>query len=91
MTSVIDNGTRVLLGWVITLTPSTATVLTALRMALTHDVQHGPFGAVPARTRIERGLEFAAQAVTDEELVTTGRARSWHRRDRARPHAGRRP
>ena len=65
LTSVIDDGTRVLLGWAITLTPSTATVLTALRMALTHDEQRGPFGAVPARTRIDRGLEFAAQAVTE--------------------------
>ncbi|AGL15144.1 Mu transposase C-terminal domain-containing protein [Actinoplanes sp. N902-109] len=65
LTSVIDDGTRALLGWAITLNPSTATVLTALRMALTHDPQRGPFGAVPAHTRIDRGLEFAAAAVTD--------------------------
>jgi transposase InsO family protein len=55
LTSVIDDGTRALLGWAITLTPSTATVLTALRMALTHDERRGPFGAVPAGTRIDRG------------------------------------
>ncbi|MDG4785211.1 Mu transposase C-terminal domain-containing protein [Micromonospora sp. WMMD1102] len=65
LTSVIDDDTRALVGWAITLTPSTATVLTALRMALTHDAQRGPFGAVPARTRIDRGLEFAAQAVEE--------------------------
>jgi hypothetical protein len=40
-------------------------VLTALRMALTHDPARGPFGAVPAGVRIDRGLEFAAQAVKD--------------------------
>jgi transposase InsO family protein len=40
-------------------------VLTALRMALTYDPDRGPFGAVPARTRIDRGLEFAARALED--------------------------
>jgi putative transposase len=65
LTRVLDDGTRALLGWAITLTPNTATVLTALRMALTHDPDRGPFGAVPAGVRIDHGLEFAAQAVTD--------------------------
>lgn len=65
LTSVVDDGTRALLGWAITLTPNTATVLTALRMALTHDPARGPFGAVPAGVRVDRGLEFAAQAVKD--------------------------
>lgn len=65
LTSVIDDGTRALLGWAITLTPNTGTVLTALRMALAHDPVRGPFGAVPAGARVDRGLEFAAQAVKD--------------------------
>jgi putative transposase len=65
LTSVVDDGTRALLGWAITLTPNTGTVLTALRMALTHDPTRGPFGAVPAGVRVDRGLEFAAQAVKD--------------------------
>ncbi len=65
LTSVVDDGTRALLGWAVTLTPTTATVLTALRMALTHDPVRGPFGAVPAAARVDRGLEFAAEAVTD--------------------------
>ncbi|MBN1174856.1 MAG: Mu transposase C-terminal domain-containing protein [Micromonosporaceae bacterium] len=65
LTSVVDDGTRALLGWAITLTPSTATVLTALRMALVHDPDRGPFGAVPAGARVDRGLEFAAEAVKD--------------------------
>ena len=40
-------------------------MLTAVRMALVHDPARGPFGAIPARVRIDRGLEFAAGAVHD--------------------------
>jgi putative transposase len=65
LTSVIDDATRVLAGWAIALTPHTGTVLTAVRMALVHDPDRGPFGAVPDRVRIDRGLEFAAEAVRD--------------------------
>lgn len=65
LTSVIDDGTRALVGWAIALTPHTGTVLTALRMALVVDEQRGPFGAVPAMVRVDRGLEFAAEAVKD--------------------------
>ncbi|MEV3986912.1 Mu transposase C-terminal domain-containing protein [Nonomuraea sp. NPDC049758] len=65
LTSVIDDGTRSLLGWAIALSPHTGTVLTALRMALVYDPARGPYGAVPAGYRIDRGLEFAATAVRD--------------------------
>jgi putative transposase len=65
VTTVVDTGTRALLGWAVALTPSSATVLTALRMALVHDPEQSPFGAVPALVRYDRGLEFAAQAVQD--------------------------
>jgi putative transposase len=65
LTSVIDDATRVLTGWAIALTPHTGTVLTAVRMALVHDPARGPFGAIPAAVRIDRGLEFAAEAVRD--------------------------
>ena len=65
LTTVIDDATRVLAGWAIALTPNAGTVLTAVRMALVHDPARGPFGAVPARVRIGRGLEFAAEAVRD--------------------------
>lgn len=65
LTSIIDDGTRALLGWAIALTPHTGTVLTALRMALVVDADRGPFGAVPALVRVDRGLEFAAQAIKD--------------------------
>jgi putative transposase len=65
LTTVIDDATRVLAGWATALTPHTGTVLTAVRMALVHDPARGPYGAIPARVRIDRGLEFAAEAVRD--------------------------
>jgi putative transposase len=65
LTTVIDDATRALAGWAIALTPHAGTVLTAVRMALVHDPARGPFGAIPARVRIDRGLEFAAEAVRD--------------------------
>lgn len=65
LTSIVDAGTRVLAGWCIGLYPSSATVLTALRMALVHDPERGPYGAVPALVRVDRGLEFAADAVKE--------------------------
>ncbi|MEU8252245.1 Mu transposase C-terminal domain-containing protein [Nonomuraea sp. NPDC048916] len=65
VTTIIDTGTRVLLGWAVALKPSSATVLTALRMALVYEPERSPFGAVPALVRYDRGLEFAAHAVQD--------------------------
>ena len=71
LTSVIDDATRVLAGWAIALTPHAGMVLTAVRMALVHDPARGPFGAIPARVRIDRGLEFAAEAVGDAFAALT--------------------
>ena len=65
LTSVIDDGTRAIVGWAIALTPHSGTVLTALRMALVHDPARGPFGGVPALVRVDRGLDFAAEAIRD--------------------------
>lgn len=62
LTSVVDDGTRGLLGWAIALTPHSGTVLTALRMALLPDPARGPFGGIPARVRVDQGLDFAAEA-----------------------------
>ncbi|NEB59736.1 DDE-type integrase/transposase/recombinase [Streptomyces sp. SID8111] len=63
ITTVVDDGTRALLGWAIAISPTSATVFTAMRMAMVHDPAVSPFGAVPERVRIDRGLEFAADAV----------------------------
>lgn len=63
LTSVIDCGTRALLGWCLSTRPTQSTVLTTLRMALEHAPARGPFGAVPRLVRVDQGLEFAAEAV----------------------------
>lgn len=63
VTTIVDDGTRALVGWSISLAPHAGTVLAAIRMAMVHDPERGPFGAVPAGVRIDRGLEFAAAAV----------------------------
>lgn len=64
LTTVVDDGTRALVEWALAIYPSAATVLTAMRMALVHDPDRSPFGAVPAKVRIDRGLEFAAGSIT---------------------------
>jgi putative transposase len=64
LTSAVDTGSRALVGYAVALYPNAGTVLTALRMAMVHDPGRGPFGAVPAAVRVDRGLEFAASAVT---------------------------
>lgn len=83
LTTVVDDGTRALLGWAIAVTPTSGTVLTAMRMALTHDPDLSPFGAVPERVRIDRGLEFAAGAVKE---VLGGLAVVMHRLPAFTPH-----
>jgi putative transposase len=65
VTTIIDDGTRALVGWALSVVPHTGTVLTALRMALVADPARGPFGGVPTLVRIDRGLDFAAEAVGD--------------------------
>lgn len=65
LTTIVDDGTRALVGWAIALTPHAGTILTALRMALAADPARGPFGAVPTGVRIDRGLDFAATAIRD--------------------------
>jgi putative transposase len=74
LTSIVDTGTRALIGWAIALTPSSATVLTALRMALVHERDRGPFGGVPALVRYDGGLEFRRPRRA-ERAVRAGRGR----------------
>lgn len=63
LTSIVDCGTRYLVGWCLALRPTQETVLLALRMGLAHDPARGPTGAVPRLVRVDRGLEFAAESV----------------------------
>lgn len=63
LTTVVDDGCRGLLGWALSVHPSAGTVLTAMRMAMAYEPEVSPFGSVPERVRVDRGLEFAADAV----------------------------
>ncbi|MER6018827.1 Mu transposase C-terminal domain-containing protein [Streptomyces anulatus] len=83
LTTVVDDGTRALLGWAIATAPTSGTVLTAMRMALTHEPDLSPFGAVPELVRIDRGLEFAAGSVKE---VLGGLAVVMHRLPAFTPH-----
>ncbi|MFE2864914.1 Mu transposase C-terminal domain-containing protein [Embleya sp. NPDC059259] len=83
LTTVVDDGTRALLGWALALSPHTGTVLTAMRMALVYEPGVSPFGAVPARVRVDRGLEFAAEAIDD---VMTALCVTVHRLPAFTPH-----
>jgi Integrase core domain len=59
-TIFLDRYSRPIVGWALSLRPTAAEVLAALRMAVTADPARG-FGGVPAALRWDRGLEFAAR------------------------------
>src|ERR1035438_6761704 len=61
VTLFIDQFSRLIVGWAISLRPTQAEVLAALRMAVTIDPERGEFGGVPVMLRWDRGLEFAGK------------------------------
>lgn len=63
VTLFVDDYSRAIMGWAISLQPTSAEVLAALRDALVVQHGRGPFGGVPQRLRWDHGLEFAAGAV----------------------------
>jgi putative transposase len=63
VTLCIDAYSRLLMGWSLSLVPTAATVLTALRMGMLIDPARGDFGGVPRTLRPDRGLEFVANAL----------------------------
>ena len=64
-TMFIDAYSRAVVGWAISLRPSAAEVLAALRDAMGAPNVDGPvLGGVPERLRIDHGLEFCADAVS---------------------------
>lgn len=65
VTLFLDEYSRLIVGWAISLRPSQAEVLAALRMAVVVDPDRGPFGGVPLLLRFDGGLEFAARSVED--------------------------
>ena len=62
-TIFIDQYSRLIVGWALSLRPTAAEVLAALRMAVAADSERG-FGGVPTVLRWDGGLEFAAHAMT---------------------------
>jgi len=69
MTVFLDDFSRAVMGWAISLRPSAAEVLAALRDSVLPDPERGPFGGVPSRLRWDNGLEFAAAAVSEAGLA----------------------
>lgn len=65
VTLFIDEYSRLIVGWAISLQPSQAEVLAALGMAVVADGDRGSFGGIPLTLRVDRGLEFAANAIQD--------------------------
>jgi putative transposase len=49
-----DQFSRLIVGWAISLRPTQAEVLAALRMAVTVDPERGEFGGVPVMLRWDR-------------------------------------
>jgi putative transposase len=69
VTLFLDDFSRAIVGWAISLQPSSAEVLAALRDAILVDRDRGPFGGLPGRLRWDHGLEFAAAAVEQAALA----------------------
>jgi len=62
-TMFIDGYSRVITGWAISLRPSSAEVLAALRDGILRETGDSAVGGIPEKLRIDHGLEFCADAV----------------------------
>ncbi|MCD2191689.1 Mu transposase C-terminal domain-containing protein [Actinomycetospora soli] len=62
-TLFIDAYSRLIMGWAISMRPTSGVVLAALRAGIVVDPARGPFGGVPAVLRPDHGLEFTATAL----------------------------
>lgn len=67
-TLFVDQCSRLIVGWSLSLRPTQSEVLAALRMAVIVDPDRGPFGGVPTRLRWDNGLEFAATSIEQAAL-----------------------
>jgi putative transposase len=63
-TLIIDAFSRLIVGWAVSLQPTQAEVLGALREAVVADPAR-TFGGVPDVLRVDGGLEFAARSIED--------------------------
>lgn len=64
LTLIEDGFSRLVMGWALSLQPTTAEVLAAIREAIIIDPARGPWGGVPQLIRFDGGREFLARAVT---------------------------
>ncbi len=64
LTVIEDGFSRLVMGWALSLQPTTAEVLAAIREAIVIDPVRGPWGGVPQLIRFDGGREFLASAVT---------------------------
>ena len=63
--TVIEDGiSRLVMGWALSLQPTSAEVLVAIREGIVIDPERGPWGGVPQLIRFDGGREFLARAVT---------------------------
>ena len=62
-TLFIDGFSRLIMAWALSLYPTSAVVLAALRQGIVVDPERGPFGGLPEALRPDNGLEFAAGAI----------------------------
>lgn len=67
-TLFVDQFSRLIVGWSLSLRPTQSEVLAALRMAVMVDSERGPYGGIPTRLRWDNGLEFAATSIEDAAL-----------------------
>ena len=64
LTVMQDAHSRLVMGWALSLHPTSAEVLVAIREGIAIDPDRGPWGGVPRLIRFDGGLEFLAGAVT---------------------------
>ena len=69
VTLFVDQFSRLIVGWAMSLRPTQAEVLAALRMSVTIDPERRGFGGVPVLLRWDRGLEFAADSIDQATLA----------------------
>lgn len=63
LTVIEDGFSRLLMGWALSLQPTSAEVLVAIREAIVIDPERGPWGGIPQLIRFDGGREFLARAV----------------------------
>jgi putative transposase len=64
LTVIEDGFSRLVMGWALSLQPTSAEVLVAIREGIVIDPERGPWGGVPELIRFDGGREFLARAVT---------------------------